>query len=225
MRFVSSALCVLFVMVCVSTRAAQMDTTSAAGLRGKVVAITLRPRTAVIAMSRAKVSAHGLIGAVVMTQSNGKSAVAENGIEDSAAVVSQALLLAAQKQYGAVSAASPVRIDTTDVRQLAQAAAGADVLFDVQEVEFTYEFIPFKHDQYRVHSSFKFRIVDVHAGTLITERSCQQSTKDEPTHPSEDELLANDAALLKQILNTQRDQCESQFETQVLNEAAPLAAR
>lgn len=225
MRFVSSALCALFVMVCVSTRAAQMDTTSAAGLRGKVVAITLRPRTGVIAMTRAKVSFHGLVGAVAMTQSNNKSAVAENGIEDSAPVLSQALLLAAQKQYGAVSAASPVRIDTTDVRQLAGAAAGADVLFDVQEVEFTYEFIPFKHDQYRVHSSFKFRIVDVHTGTLMAERSCQQSTKDEPTHPSEDELMANDAALLKQILNTQRDQCANQFETQVLNVASPLAAR
>ena len=154
-------------------------------------------------MTRAKVSAHGLIGAVAMTQSNKNSAVAENGIEDSAPVVSQALLLAAQNHYGAVPAASPVRIDTTDVRQLAQSAAGADVLFDVQETEFTYEFIPFKHDQYRVHSSFKFRIVDVHAGTLMAEGSCQQSTKDEPSHPSEDELMANDAALLKQILNSQ----------------------
>jgi hypothetical protein len=202
-----------------------MDTPDPAGLRGKVVATTLRPRTSVIAMTRAKFEAHGLIGAVRMTQSNSKSAVAENGIEDSAAEVSHALLLAAQNQYGAIPAASPVRVDTTDVHQLAQAASGADVLFDIQEIEFTYEFIPFKHDQYRVHSSFKFRMVDVHTGTLMAERSCQQSTKDDPTHPSEDELLANDATLLKQILSTQRDRCVNQFETQVLNVASQVATR
>jgi len=165
----------------------------------------------------------GAIGVAAMVEA-GKNVVAENDIEDPAPQVSRSLLLAAQKQYGAVPASSPVQIDTTDVPKLAQAAAGADVLFDVQEVAVAYQYMPLKYGQYMVRSSFKFRVVDIHAGTLIAEGFCAQSTQDEPEHPSVDELLAEKAALLKRVLNTQRDQCTNQFATQVLNLPAQLAA-
>jgi uncharacterized protein YceK len=216
MRLVVVALCVLSVSGCVSTRTAQIENEKAAALRGKVVAMTDRPRAGFVAMTPGK-AMFALIGAAAMIEA-GKTIVKENDIPDAAPIVDHALLLAAQEHYGAISATTPpVQIDTTDVGKLADAAKGADVLFDVQGVGAQFRYLPLNFGKYVVDSSYKFRIIDVHARKLIAEGFCAQSTKDDPTPPSRDELLADKAARLKAILNAQRDQCTNQFATQVLS--------
>src|SRR5690348_8238990 len=106
MRFVVTALCVFCLAGCVSTRTAQIESNKAAALRGKVVATTLRPRAGLMAMTRGK-AYFGVIGVAAMVEA-GKAVVAENDIEDPAPLVSHSLLLAVQKQYGAVPATSAV---------------------------------------------------------------------------------------------------------------------
>ncbi len=223
MRLVVALLCVVGITGCVSTRNAQIENGTAAALRGKVVATTDRPRAGFFPMTPGK-AVFGLIGAAAEIEA-GKTIVAENDIKDPAPIVDHTLLLAAQKQYGIVPATTPpVHIDTTDVVKLAQAAAGADVLFDVQGVAATFRYLPTKWGKYVVESSYKFRIIDVHARKLIAEGFCAKSTKDEPVPPSYDELLADKATRLKSILDSQRDACTNQFATQVLNLPGQLAA-
>ncbi|HWW81138.1 MAG TPA: hypothetical protein VNY82_16190 [Steroidobacteraceae bacterium] len=60
---------------------------------------------------------------------------------------------------------------------------------------------------------------------MIAEGFCQRSTKDDPARPSDDDRLANGAAMLKQTLDAQRDQCRTQFESQVLNISGSQAAK
>ena len=108
--------------------------------------------------------------------------------------------------------------------KLADAAKGADVLFDVQGVGAQFRYMPLNFGKYIVDSSYKFRIIDVHARKLIAEGFCAQSTKEDPSPPSHDELLADKAARLKTILKAQREQCTNQFATQVLSLPAHPAA-
>jgi hypothetical protein len=216
MRLVVAALCVLCITGCVSTRTAQIENEKAAALRGKVVALTDRPRAGFVAMTPGK-AAFAMIGAALMIEA-GKAIVQENDIPDAAPIVDHALLIAAQEHYGAVPATTvPVQIDTTDVIKLADAAKGADILFDVQGVGSQFRYKPLNFSWYIVDSKYKFRIIDVHARKLIAEGFCFQSTKDDPTPLSHDELLADKAARLKAILNAQRDQCTNQFANQVLS--------
>jgi hypothetical protein len=223
MRFLVAGLSVLCVTGCVSTRTAQIENETVNALRGKTVATTDRPRAGLMAMTRGK-AYFGVLGVAAMVEA-GQSIIKENDIQDPAPIVNHALLLAAEKQYGVVAATTaPVHIDTTDVSKLVEAANGADVLFDVQQVGAGFRYLPFKYGQYVVESSFKFRIIDVHARKLIAEGFCAQSTKDEPTHPSDDELLADKAARLKATFNAQREQCTNQFATQVLSLPGQLAA-
>lgn len=223
MRTFIGLLCVVFLAGCVSTRTAQIENGKAGALRGKTVAVTTRPRAGFAAISRGK-AMFGVIGGVAMIE-GGRELVQEDDIQDPTPVLSRALILAAQTQYGIVPASTaPVQIDTTDVLKLADAASGADVLFDVQQTGSQFRYIGFS-SRYVVESGYKFRVIDVHSRALIAEGFCFKSTKDDPTPTTHDELLANKGALLKQTLDVQRDQCASQFEAQVLNISGPQAAR
>lgn len=224
MRMVIGLLCVVFLAGCVSSKTAQIENGKAAALRGKAVAVTERPRAGLMAMTRG----YGMLGAVgvgVMI-AHGENIIKDNNIQDPAPEINHALVMAAQSHYGIVPVSTPpVHVDTTDVVQLAQAVgSGVDVLFDVQEIGRQFRYRPFASG-YIVDSAFKFRIIDVHSRTMIAEGFCQQSTKDDPARPSDDDLLANDAAMLKQTFDAQRDKCRSQFEAQVLNIPDSLAAR
>jgi hypothetical protein len=223
MRTFIGLLCVVFLAGCVSTKTAQIESSKAAALHGKAVAITDRPRAGLFAMTRG----YGLLGAVgagVMI-AHGENIIKDNDIQDPAPQINHALVLAAQSKYGIVPVSTPaVHVDTTDVAQLAQAAGGVDILFDVQETARQFRYRPLSAG-YIVDSAFKFRIIDVHGHTLIAEGFCFQSTKDDPARPSDDDLLANGAAMLKQTFDAQRDKCRSQFEAQVLNIPGSQAAR
>lgn len=224
MRMVIGLLCVVFLAGCVSTKTAQIENGKAAALRGKAVALTDRPRAGLFAMTRGYGMLGG-IGAGIML-AHGENIIKDNNIQDPAPQINHSLLLAAQGQYGIVPVSTPpVHVDTTDLVQLAQAAgSGVDVLFDVQETARQFRYRPFGPG-YIVESAFKFRIIDVHSSAMIAEGFCFQSTKDDPARPSDDNLLDNDAAMLKQTLDAQRDVCRSQFESKVLNISGSKTAR
>jgi hypothetical protein len=223
-RTIIGLLCVVVLAGCVSSKTAQIENSKAAALRGKSVAITDRPRAGLVAMTRGY-GMLGVVGVGVMV-AHGENIIKDNNIQDPAPQINHALVLAAQSQYGIVPVNTPpIHVDTTDVVQLAQAAGGGvDVLFDVQETGRQFRYRPFGSG-YIVDSAFKFRVIDVHSRTMIAEGFCLQSTKDDPARPSDDDLLANDAAMLKQTLDAQRDQCRSQFEAQVLNISGSKAAK
>jgi hypothetical protein len=220
---VSKALPLLFVSAvlagCVSQRTTAVSDTT--GWRGKTVAVTARPPAGFAAMTggKALLLGFGPIGGAIAgagMASAGKSIITENGIEDPAPRLDQDLLKVAGVQYGAVAASiAPVSVDTTDVGKLAQAAVGADLLLDVQCYDRGMMLRGLHH--YDVHSSINVRVIDVHAAKLLAEGHCRQTTDKEPNPPTYDELLAEKAARLKAILDTQREACSTKFSTEVLN--------
>jgi len=142
--------------------------------------------------------------------------VEENGIEDPAPHLARDLLVVAEKQYAVVAATTPpVKIDTTDIAQLAHAAAGADILLDVQGVAIDFRYLPVQWGHYVVDTSYKLRIIDVANSSLIAEGFCRQSLP-ETDAKTKDELLANKAALLKSTIDKQRDKCLDELKQKVL---------
>jgi len=199
---------------CVSTKTVELPLERQSKWQGKTVALTDRPRAGFVAMTAGK-AAFAVIGVAAMV-SAGKTIVEENGIEDPAPHLARDLLVVAEKQYAVVAATTPpVKIDTTDIAQLAHAAAGADILLDVQGVAIDFRYLPVQWGHYVVDTSYKLRIIDVANSSLIAEGFCRQSLP-ETDAKTKDELLANKAALLKSTIDKQRDKCLDELKQKVL---------
>lgn len=201
---------------CVSTRTSQLSDTTGNTWHGKSVAVTARPTPDFVAMTAGK-AAFALVGAVAMIEA-GKTIVAENGIQDSQPYMSQEILKAAIEQFGVTAATMPpIVTDTTDVPKLAQAAAGSDLLFDVQSMGSSFRYLPLDWSHYYVDFNVKLRIIDVHSKSIVAEGFCHRPGDDDKHPPTKDELLANKAALLKEKLKAHWDSCVAEFDTKVLN--------
>ena len=198
---------------CVSTKTSAVDDTSR--LLGKTVALTSRPRAAFMAATPGK-AMFAVLGAVAMEEA-GRKIVSENNIEDPAVRVGRDLLSVAQRRYGVVSASiSPVSIDSTDIKQLAHAAAGADFLLDVQSYGQGLNFRSDSLTHYWVNTLINVRVIDVVNASLIAEGHCFADTRKDPDPPTYDQLLADHASRLKAILDAQSDECTSKFKREVL---------
>src|SRR5437763_10209932 len=193
-----------FTMGCVSTRTTQVDSRTAAW-RGKSVALTNRPPAGFMPTTAGKMM-FGLIGVGAAVEA-GRKMVTENSLEDPAPIVGRALQEASAAQYGTVAATSPpASIDETDVTRLAQAARGADLLFDVQAPGWGFLYKPNRR-HYFVNLGVKLRVIDVPKKTLVAEGFCMRSDKDAKGLPTYDQLLAEHGALLKSKLKADTDAC------------------
>jgi hypothetical protein len=199
---------------CVSTRNAPLSADHTQALQGKTIALSNRPRADFVAMTAGK-AAFALVGAVAMIEA-GNAIVKDNNIDDPTVLLAQNLVSAAEVRYGVMAATPPsVAIDTTDLARMAHAAGNADLLLDVQSLGSQFRYFPTDWSHYAVDSAFKVRLLDVRSASLIAEGFCRQTTQKDPSPPTKDELLADNAARLKSILATQRDACLQQLKKDV----------
>jgi hypothetical protein len=205
----------LMLVGCVSTRNVTVTNERTQAWPGKTIAVTSRPRADFVAMTAGK-AAFALVGAIAMIEA-GNAIVKENDIQDPSPVLAKGLLDEARTRYGVVDAATAtVAVDSTDIPKLAHADNGADLLIDVQSMGSQFRYFPVDWSHYAVDSSFKVRLIDVRASSLIAEGFCRQTTDKDPSPPTRDELLADHAARLKAILSAQRDACLTQLKKDVL---------
>ena len=201
---------------CISVPKATATDTVTSSWSGKSVVLTERPRAAFVAMTAGK-AAFALVGAVAAIDA-GKRLVTENDIEDPAPRVARELLAIAHTQYGVVPANSPAaKVDTTDVKQLAHAGSGADLVIDVQSLGEAFNYFSTDWSHYWVSSGLIVRVVDVRTGEVLAGGSCRRNSHNEPNPPSKDELLANQAERLKSILSAQRDACRDELAKSLLH--------
>lgn len=207
---------------CVSVPKATISNQITSSWNGKSAVLTERPRAAFFPMTAGK-AAFALVGTLAAVEA-GEKLVAEDGIEDPAPRVARDLLQVARDQYGVVPAKlPPVRVDTTDVKQLAQAGSGADLVIDVQSLGESFNYFPTNWNHYWVHSALVVRIIDAKTGRALAGGHCQRDSRSDPNPPTKDELLANKAERLKAILSAQRDACRDELVTNVLHAQPSLA--
>ncbi len=188
--------------------------------QGKAAVITIRPPARFMAYGRAKIS-FGLVGIAGAARA-GKQIIAENGVENSAPQIANALFEAARKRYGVTAATfAPLAVESTDPAVVARAGRGADIIFDVQPTGGSIEPLLTQPGRYFVTSEFRFRVIDVAARHVLGDETCVRTTQTQPNLPTYDELIRDHAAQLKMILGSQRDFCVEYFETQVLGLQPP----
>jgi hypothetical protein len=217
-RTVGVVLVALFTLAgCVSTRTVPVDHEALVEFQGGTVVNSQREKPGFSAMTAGK-AMFGAIGAVAMI-SAGNQIIRENDVNDPAVYISQTLL----SDLAGAEALTPIKnaptTDTTDVAKLAKEYSAADLLLDVQTVNWSFGYFPTNWNHYRVIYSVKVRLIDTRHGKLLSEGFCARVPEETPDAPTREQLLNDQAAGLKRELGTAADYCIKEIRTKVLQKS------
>jgi len=218
-RIVSALAVTMVLGGCVSTRTTTLSGEANHSLQGKSLVVTTRAKPDFSAMTPGK-AMFGLIGAAAMI-SSGNSIVAENGIVDPAGSIGEQLreVIAGKLGLVAVASAGPLA-DSTDTARLSALYSSADIVLDVQTVNWSFVYRPNIGTQhYRVIYSVKVRLIDTHQKSLLSEAFCVRNDDNDANPPTHDELLANQAQILKVRLAAHGQECVGELKQKVLGTA------
>lgn len=159
----------------------------------------------------------GVFGAVAML-SAGNKLVAENGIQDPAPQISEALA----KNLTERLKLRPIQVNgaelTSDsVEDLVKTAQPVELLLDVKTIRWGFLYFPTDFSHYRLLYSFRVRLIDTTVGKVLAEGWCFQPDERHPNPPTYDEMMANSAAWIKQELTSAAGRCAEQFRKETLS--------
>ena len=188
---------------CVSTKIVPLQQARMATLQGKTLTILKREKPSFAATTAGKATL-GIIGAVAMV-AKGNSIVRENDIADPAGYIAEQLA-------GDLANAHSMTV--------VPAGESADVLLDVQTVNWGFAYFPTDFDNYRVLYGAKLRLMDNRSRKVLAEGFCGRKPEKSDSAPGYEELLADQAARLKQELTASADHCIAEFRSKVLKSPA-----
>ena len=190
---------VVLVTGCTTIKHVPLSQEASTQLQGSTVALTIYP-TADFAAFTAGKAAFAVVGAVAMI-SEGNSIVKENGIQDPAVGISQKLAekLVAVRGVTIVPTQSVAAND--EPQTLAATYVGAKLLLDVKTLNWMFNYYPSDWSHYKVTYSARVRLIDTASRMAVAETMCQTVQGDDSNPPTKDQLLQNNATLLKEYLN------------------------
>ena len=113
-----------------------------------------------------------------------------------------------QKDLGSTLVTTPVAIEADDASQIANSTNGkAKFAIDVQTLNWSFGYFPTDWSHYRVIYTAKARLINVDTKAVIAEGFCKRIPETNANAPTYDELLANEAKVLKQELSIAASEC------------------
>lgn len=88
-------------------------------------------------------------------------------------------------------------------------------LLDVRTINWSFGYFPSGWNQYRVIYSAKAKLIDTSSQQVVAEAFCSRVPEKTTDAPSHDELLANNAARLKQELQIAADHCVKELSSKI----------
>jgi hypothetical protein len=175
-------------------------------LKGKKIVQATRspPDFASMTAGRAALPFVGLALAI----SEGNALVESGTLYDPANVIASGLAEAIENSYGGSATGQRIVVNTTDVAKIAIAAGNVgNFVIDVQTINWGVVYFASNLTRYRVIYSATSRIIDTAKKKVVAEGYCGRFPELNGSSPSYDELVANDAALLKKELSTAAIEC------------------
>ena len=208
---------IVLITGCVTVNHKPMTKETSAQLQSKKVVATTYAKPDFAAMTPGK-AAFGLIGAAAMI-AEGNAIVASNSIPDPAVSISEQLLRIA-KDKRAISVEPPSKAGliaaSDDVPALLSTYTGTDYILDVKTINWQFTYYPTNWLGYRVVYSARVRVIETAGKTVAAETLCTAIEGDDTKPPSYDDLLANQAALLKSYLDKAATRCTEKVATELL---------
>jgi hypothetical protein len=206
---------VLVLAGCASVQHTPMTAESSEALRGKTIVVTRHEAPGFNAMTAGK-AAFGMIGAAAMVAA-GNKIVAENEIPNPAIAIADRLAQRLEADRGMVVRDNGGKIaDNDKVPTLQSTYPGADYLLDVRTLSWGFFYYPTNWDNYRVMSGYRLRLIDAATGKVVAESACSATEGDDANPPTRDQLLADEAALLKSYFEASTTRCVDLMSKEIL---------
>ena len=204
--FLTFLLNAVLVTGCVSVKHTPLTIAGSEALQNASVTKTHYPTPDFTAMTAGKAS-FALVGAAAMI-SAGNKIVKENNIPDPAVTIGEGLLKRmVESRHVAVVPAKQNLVQKDDVKTLVANNKHADYLLDIKTINWMFSYYPTDWTHYRVIYNARLRLIDTKAGKVIAETMCQTVQGDDKNPPTHDQLLDNNASLLKDYLTKGAIQC------------------
>lgn len=205
----------LIISGCASVQHVPLTEELSQGLEGKSVIATQYEKPDFSAFTAEK-AALGPLGAVAMT-SAGNDIVDENKIEDPALAISEGL---AERMKLSRNVEVKHNLNTTasndEVAGLISEFPSADYILDVKTMNWMFNYYPSDWNHYIVTYNARMRLIDANEGKVIAETMCSSAQGDDENPPTEEDLLNNNAELLKLYLDKASTVCVDALSTQIL---------
>lgn len=201
---------------CAGVQTQRLSADTVSSLDGKSVTLVQRDSPSFVAMTSGKgMFAVAGVGAAAAA---GNSLVEDANIEDPASAIASELGMALTTKHGAnVVGPSNTVVDSDNVDDIVQAAAGSDLALDVVTNGWSYIYDGFNFSDYFVGYSSRLRLIDVETSSVLASGLCtydaKKAGKSAVTHET---LIADDAAYIKQELADAAASCVQQFSSNVL---------
>ena len=161
---------------------------------------------------------------VAAAVAEGKTLVKEKGLTDPAIAIKQDLAsnLAQRYHFSDVTFVSDTQPYESDPKAVSTMTGNQGVILDVRTFGWGTQYYPFK-TQYKVNYFAQARLINASEGRLISTERCVINQPYSETAPTYDQLMANNAALLKQKLAEAKAECVHQFTAKMGSGAAQVA--
>ncbi len=214
MKVLSVAALSIMVSGCATVKDQKIEKSAADALRGKTVAYTTRVKPDFTAMTPSK-AALGIFGAAAMI-SEGNKIVSSNQVDDPAALIASGVAKTLQDTFAVQVQAAPLATNSDDIAKLAELAKGAQLIVDVQTLNWSMAYFPTDWSHYRVMYTGKVRIIDTQSRQVLAEAGCSRVPEGNAGAPSYDEMTGNGAAKLKAELTQAVNECLQKVRSQTL---------
>ena len=189
---------VVFLSGCTTINHIPLSPDASRQLQDKSVASTIYPTPDFAASTPGK-AAFGILGAFAAI-SEGNSLIQENDVQDPAIAIGQGIVDRLVATRNATQVPSQAVATGDDIQTLLATYPEANILVDVKTFNWMFIYFPSQWGRYRVIHSARVRLVDSESKEIVAETLCA-SNSGEDNPPTEDQLLRNKAALLKEYLN------------------------
>lgn len=191
---------------CASVPAHPLSAESSRALVGKTLASSRHDSPNFTAKTAGK-ALLGVVGRVAM-RSAGNQIVSDNAIADPAIAIIKGVKkhLVAQRQMKLAPDKAGFAT-TDDVATLVAMYGGAHYLLDVQTTRWMFKYRRLDWSHYEAKYSAHVRLIDTAKQTVIAETECNSSHGDPNHPPTADDLLQNQAALLKRYMAEAANSC------------------
>lgn len=203
---------------CATVDVVKVSESQRASLEGQPLTVVYHPQPSFTASNAGKVAAGSLFGAIggaiagASMNSAGNEIVATYSVQDPAAAIASRLGPAYGSHLRASVTQSASAPSSDEPAQLSQQAGGTGAVFDVRTLSWMFQYFPTNWTHYRVVYAARARLIDARSGQVIGQAPCNYQSNDEAGAPTYDELLANNAAILKAALAKAAENCANEFE-------------
>ena len=181
----------------------------------EIVAVHYPPSTPFTAATRERSLVGGLLG-VALYVAKGNEMVKDHNLEDPILQVKNNFLSAVVQNTGITSSRSIQEPQSEDSLDELQKALGKSLVIDFKTTEWVLSYIRFDWSHYRLRYLAQARLIRLNEPRIIWQGVCKVEEDQLLANPTWDEIIANNASLLKAKMKEAANRCADQLIAQFL---------